>query len=227
MVRVALVIGVLAVAIVLLKQRASDEAGAGAMPVPTVNTAGMPKEIRALVADRPDPMEMLRRRGALPGMGAISKLADRFDGDADTAKTPMVPFADVGTRRELRKVRADIRRDFAQLNRLSSMDGGASVAEVSKTLAEVYSAPVLQALGTDGVRAFAERYAGRTEVAQKVKILDFEGVFVSGARALAQIVYRLSLRAPSGRYVARAPATWTVTLAREGGRWRFVQGLET
>ena len=77
------------------------------------------------------------------------------------------------------------------------------------------------------MREFAERYAGRTEVAQKVKVLDFEGVFVSGRRALAQVVYRLSLRAPSGRFVARAPATWTVTLAHEGGRWRFVQGLET
>ena len=66
------------------------------------------------------------------------------------------------------------------------------------------------------MRAFAERYAGRTEVAQKVKVLDFEGVFVSGRRALAQVVYRLSIRAPSGRFVARAPATWTVTLAQRG-----------
>ena len=68
MVRVALVIGVLAIGFVLFKQR-SDEAGAGAAPAPTANTAGMPKELRALVADRPDPMQMLRRRGALPGHG--------------------------------------------------------------------------------------------------------------------------------------------------------------
>lgn len=226
MVRVALVIGVLAVGIVLLKQR-SDESSVGAAAVPTVNTAGMPKEIRALAADHPDPMELLRRRGALPGMGAIRTLADKLGGDGEAPQAQMVPFADVGTRREVRAVRADIRRDFAALNRLSSMRGGASIADVTRTLAEVYSAPVLRALGADGVRDFAARYAGRTEVAQKVKILDFEGVFVSGARALAQVVYRLSLRAPSGRYVARAPATWTVTLAREGGRWRFVQGIET
>ncbi len=58
-------------------------------------------------------------------------------------------------------------------------------------------------------------------------MLDFEGVFVSGRRALAQVVYRLSTRAPSGRFVARAPQTWSVRLAREGGRWRFVQGIET
>jgi hypothetical protein len=226
MVRVALVIGVLAIGLVLFKQR-SDEAGAGAAAVPTVSTVGMPKEIRALIADRPDPMQMLRRRGALPGMGSIRRLAGSLGGGAEPAKAPMRPFADVGSRRDLRKVRGDIHRDFAALNRLSSMEGGATIAQVSRTLAEVYSAPVLAALGADGVREFAERYAGRTEVAQKVKILDFEGVFVSGRRALAQIVYRLSLRAPSGHFVARAPATWTVTLAREGGRWRFVQGLET
>ena len=58
-------------------------------------------------------------------------------------------------------------------------------------------------------------------------MLDFDGVFVSGRRALAQVVYRLSMRGPSGHFVARAPATWTVTLAHEDGRWRFVRGLET
>jgi hypothetical protein len=58
-------------------------------------------------------------------------------------------------------------------------------------------------------------------------VLDFDGVFVAGDRALAQVVYRLSIRAPSGRFEARSPATWTVTLAREGGRWRFVRGIET
>jgi hypothetical protein len=57
-------------------------------------------------------------------------------------------------------------------------------------------------------------------------VLDFDGVFVAGDRALAQVVYRLSIRGPSGRFIARAPATWTVTLARESGRWRFVRGIE-
>ena len=94
-------------------------------------------------------------------------------------------------------------------------------------MSEVYSAPVLAALGADGRRAFAARVAGRTQAAQRIKVLDFQGVFVSGSRALAQVVYRLSTRAPSGRFVARAPAIWTVTLAREGGRWRFVRGIET
>jgi hypothetical protein len=211
---------------VLFRQHA-DDAGAGARPAPTVNTAGMPKELRALVADRPDPLQMLRRRGALPGLGAIRKAAGSLVGHDDATGTPMAPFADVGSRRDLRKVRGDIRRDFAALNRLSSMDGGASTAQVTRTLAQVYSAPVLRALGADGVHEFAARYADRTEVAQRVTVLDFEGVFVTGRRALAQVVYRLSLRAPSGHYVARAPATWTVTLAHEGGRWRFVQALET
>jgi hypothetical protein len=225
MVRLVLVIGVLAVGFVVFKQRAG-EAGAGAAPAPVMNTAGMPRQFQQLLAARPDPAQILRQRGALPGLESIRKIAHKLGGGDDGDAGPTRPFADIGTREELRRVRSDIRRDFAALNRLSAIDGGASPAQVQQTLAEVYSAPVLAALGADGRRDFAERYAGRTEVAQKVKVLDFEGVFVSGRRALAQVVYRLSTRAPSGHFVARAPATWTVTLAREGGRWRFVQGLE-
>jgi hypothetical protein len=225
MVRLALVIGVLAVGFILVKERLSERgAGTGAVAAPAVDTAQMPRQFRELLAARPDPAQVLLQRGALPGLGAIRKLAGASREADDDA--PLRPFADVGSPRELRKVRADIRRDFAALNRLSSIEGGASAEQVQETLTEVYSAPVLEALGPDGRRDFAERYAGRTQVAQKVKVLDFEGVFVSGRRALAQVVYRLSTRAPSGHFVARAPATWTVTLAREGGRWRFLQGLE-
>jgi hypothetical protein len=223
MVRLALFLAVLAVGVVLFKQR-SDGVGAGAATPPPVNTAQLPAEFRDLIAARPDPARILRERGALPGLGSIRRFAA---GLRDDEKAPESrPFADVGSRRELRKVRGDIRRDFTALNRLSGK-GGASPAQVERTLAQVYSASVLAALGADGRREFAERYAGRTEVAQKVKVLDFEGVFVSGRRALAQIVYQVSTRASSGHFVARAPQTWTVTLAREGGRWRFVQGIES
>jgi hypothetical protein len=229
MVRLVLVVAVLAVGFVVVKQQTGEAgAGAAAPSAPVVNTAGMPRQFQALLAARPDPAQLLAQRGALPGLGAIRRIAGKLSAGEDTAAAPAArPFADVGSRKEVRAVRTDIRRDFAALNRLSSSPGGASPAEVSATLAEVYSAPVLAALGADGLRAFAERYAGRTQVAQKVKVLDFDGVFVSGRRALAQVVYRLSMRAPSGRYVARAPATWTVTLAREDGRWRFVRGLES
>jgi hypothetical protein len=223
MVRVAVVIGVLALGFVFMKQR-SDDAGAGAAAAPAVSTAQMPKEFRELLAERPDPAQVLRQRGALPGLGAIRRFTSKFSDSEEPVERR--PFADVGSRRELRKVRADIHRDFTALNRLSSK-GGASPAKVQATLAQVYSAPVLASLGADGRRDFAELYAGRTRVAQKIKVLDFEGVFVSGRRALAQIVYRLSTRAPSGRFVARSPQTWTVTLAREGGRWRFVQGVDS
>jgi hypothetical protein len=226
MVRLVLAVAVLGIGFVLFKQRA-DDAGAGTAPSTTiaVDTTSIPKQFQPLLAARPDPAQILRRRGALPGLSAIRKLAGHGDDTSDD-KAPMRPFADVGPARELRAVRRDIRRDFTALNRLSAQPGGASPAEVSATLAEVYSAPVLAALGADGRQAFAERYAGRTEVAQKVRVLDFDGIFVSGRRALAQVVYRLSMRGPSGHYVARAPATWTVTLAHEDGRWRFVQGLE-
>jgi len=230
MVRFVVVIAVVAVGFVLVKRQVND-AGAGAAEAPTmpaVSTAGMPKEFQQLLAARPDASQILAQRGALPGLGSIRRIAGKLDhGGEDGGAAPTRPFADVGSRGELRKVRGDIRRDVAALNRLSSTRGGASPSEVSATLAEVYSAPVLAALGADGRRAFAERYAGRTEVSQKVKVLDFEGVFVSGRRALAQVVYRLSTRGPSGRFVGRAPATWTVTLAQENGRWRFVRGLET
>jgi hypothetical protein len=221
MVRIVAVVAVLAVAFIALKDRIPSASG-GAATAPVVNTTGVPSEFRAILADRPDPAAILRSRGALPGLGVISRLAHGGGSDADTPEQP-APFADVGTPAELRAVRADIRRDLAVLNRLTDGDVGAA----ERALADVYSAPVLRALGPSGRREFAERVAGRTQAAQRIKVLDFQGIFVSGRRALAQVVYRLSMRAPSGRYIARSPQTWTVTLAREGDHWRFVRGFET
>src|SRR4051794_9763607 len=187
MVRLAVLLAVLAVGFVVLRER-SAESGAGAASAPQVNPAKLPQEFRGLLAARPDPAQVLRQRGALPGLGAIRKFTAKFESDDQTPA--MRPFADVGSARELRKVRGDIRRDFTALNRLSSK-GGASAEQVQAMLTQVYSAPVLASLGGDGRRDFAELYAGRTRVAQKIKVLDFEGVFVSGRRALAQIVYQL------------------------------------
>jgi hypothetical protein len=222
MVRLILVVAAIAGGVVFLKARMDDASG-GAASAPQVSTAQVPSQFRSILANRPDPVSILRQRGALPGLGAIRRLSG---GAGEDAPPQPAPFADVGSRQELREVRGDVRRDIAALNRLSE-DGGASAAEVQGTLAQVYSAPVLDALGPDGRRAFAARVAGRTQAAQRIEVLDFQGVFVSGPRALAQVVYRLSTRAPSGRFVARPPAIWTVTLARENGRWRFVRGIET
>jgi hypothetical protein len=219
MARLIVVVVVLALAVVLVRGRAE---GGDRPTAPRANTAGVPPQFQEILASRPDPLSILRERGALPGLAAIRRLA----GGGEEKAPPMRPFADVGSREELRTVRRDIRRDIAALNRLSE-GGGASPAEVSRALAEVYSAPVLAALGAGGRRDFAARVAGRTQVAQRVKVLDYRGVFVSGNRALAQVVYRLSTRAPSGRFVARSPEIWTVTLAREDGRWRFVRGFES
>ena len=220
MIRLVIVIAVLATGLVVFKQR-SDDVGASPAAAPPVSSSKVPEEFRRLLADAPDPARILREKGALPGLGAIRRLAG--GGSSAAPEQGSRPFADVGSRRELRKVRSDIRRDLAALNRLS----GGDVAAAERTLAEVYSAPVLERLGAQGRRDFAEQLAGRTHVAQRIKVVDFEGVFVSGRRALAQVVYRLSTRSPSGRFVARSPQTWTVRLADEGGRWRFVQGFES
>lgn len=214
-----LVVAVVAAGVVVLKGRV-DDGGAGARPTPS--SPPVPAQFQSILASRPDAISLLSQRGALPGLGVIRRFAGRATGEVPSQPAP---FADVGSRGEVRAVRADIRRDIRALNRLSDKDGS-SIVEVEHTLSEVYSERVLGSLGEQGLRDFAARVAGRTQAAQRIRVLDFQGVFVSGDRALAQVVYRLSTRAPSGRFVARPPAIWTVTLAREDGRWRFVRGIE-
>ena len=223
MVRMVLVIAVLGVAFVLLRERIMTT-GSAAPVQATVDTSRVPKEFRSLLAYRPDPAAILSSRGALPGLGVIRKLAGH---DSETPKSDQVrPFGNVGSRSDVRQVQRHIHRDIAALNRLSVMEH-VTPAEAERTLELVYSAATLNALGPDGRQAFAARVAGTTHGSQKLKVLDFDGIFVAGDRALAQVVYQLSIRAPSGRFIARSPASWTVTLAREGGRWRFVRGIET
>jgi len=223
MVRLVLAVAVLGVAFVLLRERIM--ANGSAAPVQSaVDTSHVPKEFRSLLAYRPDPVAILSSRGALPGLGVIRRLAGH--GSDKPAPDPERPFGNVGSRHDVREVERHIRRDIDALNRLSEMKD-VTPAQAERTLDLVYSATSLNALGPAGRQAFAARLAGTTHASQKIKVLDFDGVFVAGDRALAQVVYRLSIRAPSGRFAARSPATWTVTLARENGRWRFVRGFET
>jgi hypothetical protein len=223
MVRLVLVIAVLGVAFVLLRERIVNN-GSAAPVQAAVDTSRVPKEFRSLLAYRPDPAAILASRGALPGLGVIRRLAGH--GSEKPATDQARPFGNVGSRDDVREVQRHIRRDIAALNRLNERDDVTPV-QAERTLELVYSAATLKALGPSGRQAFAARVAGTTRASQKIKVLDFDGVFVAGDRALAQVVYRLSIRAPSGRFVARSPATWTVTLAREDGRWRFVRGMET
>jgi hypothetical protein len=222
MVRLMLVVAVVAAGVVVLKGWL-DDADGGAVATPPAAAAQVPAQFRSILASQPDAMAILSQRGALPGLGVIRRFAGRATGEMPSQPAP---YADVGSRREVRAVQADIRRDIRALNRLSDKDGS-SIVEVEHTLSQVYSERVLGSLGEQGRRAFAGRVAGRTQAAQRIRVLDFQGVFVSGERALAQVVYRISTRAPSGRFVARAPAIWTVTLALEDGRWRFVRGIES
>jgi hypothetical protein len=223
MVRMVLVIAVIGVGLVILRERVSGSGGGSAPVQATVDASQIPKQFRPLLANRPDPAAILASPGALPGLGVIRRLAGH--GSAAPAVQQARPFGNIGSRRDVREVQRHIHRDIEALNRLSEGDS-ATPAEAERALALVYSSATLDALGADGRREFAARVAGNTRASQKIKVLDFDGVFVAGDRALAQLVYRLSVRAPSGRFVARSPATWTVTLAREEGRWRFVRGIE-
>ena len=199
MVRLVLVIAVLAVGFVLVKRRRTRPA-AGAAPRAALrrqhrrDAEGVPVAARRTARTR---RRSSRQRGALPGLGVDPPDRGQLDRGGEAAAAPTRPFADVGSR--ARAARGP-RRHPARLRARSTASPRPAAAprppRSPRTLAEVYSAPVLAALGADGRRAFAERYAGRTQVAQKVKVLDFDGVFVSGRRALAQVVYRLSMRAP-------------------------------
>src|SRR3954469_25644934 len=112
MVKLAVVVAAMAIGVVFLKDRLADATGGATAPQP-VNVAGVPSQFREILASRPDPASILRRRGALPGLGAIRKLAGRTVSEAPEQPAP---FADVGSARELRAVRTDIRRDLAALN---------------------------------------------------------------------------------------------------------------
>ena len=59
---------------VVVKQR-SDAVGVSAPAAPRVNSSQIPEEFRRILADAPDPARILRERGALPGLGAIRRLA--------------------------------------------------------------------------------------------------------------------------------------------------------
>jgi hypothetical protein len=215
------VLVLLTVAVGAVYLRARDAGGdSAAYATSPVRVEGLPREARDIYGSVPSPVALLHSAEALPGLGAL-----RAQGDTPP-EARAFPFADIGTPRELRSVRRDIRRNLDAINALSDAGGGAPRA-AARTLAEVYSAPVLASLGPGGRQAFAARLAGSARVVEHVRALGYEGVFVSGRRALAQVIYRVSVRVPSGRFLVREPRTWTVTLAREHGRWRFVRGFDT
>src|SRR4051794_37361749 len=138
----------------LLYRARAEEARPPAPVTPTrADAARLPPELRSVLVRAPDPATILRSSGALPGLGMIRRLVRHGDAPPEPGT---VPFADIGTPRQLRQVRRDVRRDLAALNRLS--DGrGTSPQAAARTLAGVYSAPILTALGLDGRRAFAGR----------------------------------------------------------------------
>ena len=201
MVRLVIVIAALAAGFVVVKHRLrrgrylrrGDAAGRR-----HADSARVPPA----AANTPDPARILREP-------ARSRAWERSAGSAAPARE-LTRGRSRGrsptsvARRERKKLRGDIRRDLAALNQLTAK-GGASMAAAERTLASVYSAPVLAQLGADGRRAFAERVLGRTHVARRIEVVDFAGVFVSGKRALAQV--RLPALDPLAVGQVRRPLT--------------------
>src|SRR5262245_35718156 len=132
MLKLAVTVAVMAVGFVFVKDRIATP-----ITTPAVSAARVPPEFREILASRPDVAAILRGSGSAPDQPA-----------------QQVPFADVGSARELRAVRRDIRRDLAARD-------------------------------------------------EHFQVMDFQGIFISGHRALAQLVYRRG---------HRSPATATVTL---------------
>ena len=209
------------------RSREADDAEGGDLPRAAGGHVGaVPPQFQEILASQPDPLSILRQRGALPGLGAIRRLAGGdSDASADAAQAV----------RRRRQPRASCARCGATSGATSPRstasatgDGAVAVPRSSKRWPEVYSAPVLAALGAAGPprlrRARRRPHAGRaagsrcstTRASSSPATARWPRSSTGSPRA-----------APSGRFVARAPEIWTVTLAREDGRWRFVRGIES
>ena len=165
---------VLAAGVVVVKQR-SDEAGAAAAAAPRRSA---PRRSRRSSADcsptPPDPATILRERGRAAGARRDPPARRRrLDGRAPSRGSR--PFADVGSRgASCARCAATSAATSRALNRLSDK-GGVSIAEAERTLAEVYSAPVLERLGARGPARLRRALAGRTQVAQRIKVARLPG----------------------------------------------------
>ena len=91
MVRLMLVVAAIAAGIVFAKGRLDDADGGGsAIATPPAATAQVPAQFRTILASQPDPMTILRQRGALPGLGAIQPArGGRATGEAPSAPAPV------------------------------------------------------------------------------------------------------------------------------------------
>jgi hypothetical protein len=198
------------------------EARIGPPPVPP--GTNVPEQFRELLATNINPGEVIAARGGLPGFSTVRRLVTRDDGGA--ANSGPRPFADLGPARQVRAVKADVKRNLAALNGVTRRYQPAPAAVV-RMLATVYSAAMLERLGEDGRRELAAGVAGAAAArGQVVRVVQFDGVFVSDRRALAQVMYRRFVRQPSGAYLAGSTGSWQVLLSFDRGRWRFERGLE-
>lgn len=186
-------------------------------------TANVPPQFRELLGSFPTGKALLAKGGSLPGVGALVGDGDEDDEEDDRLR----PFGDVGSHRAVARVKATVRRHLRTMSRFTRRFAR-SPEDAAAVVRRVYSRHVLDELGADGRAKLARGLAGEpSDPARSLSVVQFQGVFVAGRRALALLDYRSSQRFRRGGPWQRMPAKrWQITLIREDDRWRLVRGLE-
>lgn len=224
---VRLLISLIVVAVVAVwgYQRVADRVQGDDGPLAAIggHSANVPSQFREILGSMPTGQTLLAQGGSLPGVGALVRGRDDGDDEDDRLR----PFGDVGSRRAVARVKATVRRDLRTMSRFTRRFAR-TPEDAAAIVARVYSRRVLDELGADGRAKLARGLAGQpSDPARSLSVVQFQGVFVAGRRALALLDYRSSQRFRRGGPWQRMPATrWQITLIREDGRWRLVRGLE-
>ena len=169
---------------------ASASMTSGSVATAAGDSSRVPAEFRTMLANRPDPAALLASRGALPGLGAISRLAGHGAERPARDRRRRSPTSGQ-PRRGARRSAPTSAATSRALNRLSD-EGRRDDARRAHAV-ELYSAPMLaRSAPAAGARSRRASPAGRRPP-QRIKVLDFRRRLRLRAPALAQVVYRLSI----------------------------------
>jgi len=203
------------------RERVQETLGAGPAGVVQVPSSQVPAEFRSILSGMGAATAgaLNPKAGVLPGVFGSG-------GDAEEDAGPR-PFADTGSPRQVARVKRDTRahlRAVSALTRRVRRDP----ARAAAVLDRVYSRRVLAAAGPERRAELARKLAGVTSTtAQRVRVLAFQGVFVTGDQAIAVLDYARGVRpGRGGRWRELPSERWQVALRREAGTWRFERGLE-